>query len=110
MAGSLHGGIDDAEQTGWFPVHSHEYDALSLPPEPVRPVAEPVDRQAEFREARGVTDHHAVSLGGAARQCEQFVFAAAVERHNRNERWFHHGSKIATGPRARPSGRVEFLL
>src|SRR5688500_11748192 len=110
MAGSIHTGVDDAEQTGCFPVHGHEYDALSLLPEPVRLVAEPVDQQAEFREARGITDHHAVSLGGAARECEQFVFAAAVERHNRNERWFQHESKIATGPRRRPSGRLEFLL
>src|SRR5687767_2277119 len=95
IAGSLQSGVDDAEQSRRVPVDGHEDDALALLPQPVRPVAEPIDRQAEFREARGITDHHVVSLSGAARQCEQFVLAAAVERHNRNERWFQHGSKIA---------------
>jgi hypothetical protein len=107
---SLHSGIDHSQQTGGPAVDGDKDDALPALPQSVRPFTERIDRQAKFGEALGITDDNRVARGSTRRQCEQFVLVAAVERHNRDKGWFQHGSKIATGLRTSPSGRLEFLL
>jgi hypothetical protein len=107
---SLQRSIDDSEQAGGLAVDGDENDTLPPFSQAFRPLAKPFDRQSKFGESLRITHDHGMAVGGAGRQCEQFVFVAAVERHNRNERWVQHGSKIATGLGTSPSVGVEFLL
>ena len=109
-AGFLHTGIDDSQQAGGRAVHGDEDHTLTPTPEAVGPITEPFDGQSQFGESLGVADHDAVAFRGAGCQREQFLLGAAVERHNRDERWFQHGSKIPTRLRTSPSRGVEFLL
>ena len=74
-------------------VDGNEHDPLSLLAQSMRPIPQSLDGQSEFSEVGFVAyDDRVTDASGACRQREQFVFAAAIERQNRDEGWFHHAS------------------